>query len=467
MRGAWAGGCAVHRVRRIAESVAKGRMYLEPRNEREGCAHEQVGWKYGPESHVSEKTCSPPQGYCEPAFFPGGFPAYDLENMADGGDVRTETDEDSGQGRRDCIEELLERRRVLILYRFRHGRTLQNVWHDICLFFLVRGRRRADVNWTVKDNNHTPPLTAHVSIMTHSPKANQGERNDVLLGMPSSDTVKRHLSSLRLFQFSSWALSLLLVYLASYLPQFDSSPEVIANLTPTDTTSDNLLLHALQRLPLLRWDAFYFGHIALRGYVYEQEWAFFPGISFVMRNSARLWNLIFARDLSAPLTWNGVLIGGFAATCFTQTAPTLYHLTLHHLGSPSAAYLTALLSLLSSSPATLRLVAYTEPFFTFFSYKGMSGGVTRWIRINCSVGMLYCAKSQWFLASLSFALAGTFRSNGFMLGGFILYGLLIEPVLYRKRVRIFSSHIHSFIANHKLLHSFPYPISSAPSSTHQ
>ncbi|KAJ3490905.1 hypothetical protein NLI96_g1087 [Meripilus lineatus] len=259
--------------------------------------------------------------------------------------------------------------------------------------------------------------------MTHSPKANQGERNDVLLGMPSSDTVKRHLSSLRLFQFSSWALSLLLVYLASYLPQFDSSPEVIANLTPTDTTSDNLLLHALQRLPLLRWDAFYFGHIALRGYVYEQEWAFFPGISFVMRNSARLWNLIFARDLSAPLTWNGVLIGGFAATCFTQTAPTLYHLTLHHLGSPSAAYLTALLSLLSSSPATLRLVAYTEPFFTFFSYKGM----------------LYCAKSQWFLASLSFALAGTFRSNGFMLGGFILYGLLIEPVLYRKRLPI--SHI--------------------------
>lgn len=180
----------------------------------------------------------------------------------------------------------------------------------------------------------------------------------------SSSTVKNHLRSLRRWQLTTWVLSILLSYFASFLPLFDSSPEVISLI---DGTPNNSLL---TRIPLLRWDAFHFGHIALHGYVYEYEWAFLPGIPFLMRYSAKFLDLIVSRGTPSPLTWQSVLQAGLLATCLTGTPSTLYRLTLHHLGMPSLAYLTAMLSLIPSSPATLRLVAYTEPFFTFFSYKG-------------------------------------------------------------------------------------------------
>lgn len=109
-----------------------------------------------------------------------------------------------------------------------------------------------------------------------------------------------------------------------------------------------------------------------------------------------------------------------------DTTCTLYQLTLHHLGSPTLAYLTALLSLMPSNPATLYFVPYTEPFFTYLSYKGM----------------LCCAQKRWMPAALLFALAGTFRSNGVLLSGFILWGLLVQQ----------------FLEHHKLsLRMLPYP----------
>jgi len=43
--------------------------------------------------------------------------------------------------------------------------------------------------------------------------------------------------------------------------------------------------------------------------------------------------------------------------------------------------------------------------------------------------MLCCTRQQWFFASLLFALAGMFRSNGVFLAGFIIWGLLVRPSL--------------------------------------
>ena len=50
--------------------------------------------------------------------------------------------------------------------------------------------------------------------------------------------------------------------------------------------------------------------------------------------------------------------------------------------------------------------------------------------------MLCCARSQWLAASVLFALAGMFRSNGVLLSGFVLWGLNIQPILDGKRVRV-------------------------------
>jgi phosphatidylinositol glycan class V len=49
--------------------------------------------------------------------------------------------------------------------------------------------------------------------------------------------------------------------------------------------------------------------------------------------------------------------------------------------------------------------------------------------------MLSCARSRYFSASIYFALAGTFRSNGILLSGFILWDMIAEPFLRHKHVR--------------------------------
>lgn len=48
--------------------------------------------------------------------------------------------------------------------------------------------------------------------------------------------------------------------------------------------------------------------------------------------------------------------------------------------------------------------------------------------------MLACARSHWALASLYFCLAGVFRSNGILLSGFILWGMLVEPFVKERTV---------------------------------
>ena len=47
--------------------------------------------------------------------------------------------------------------------------------------------------------------------------------------------------------------------------------------------------------------------------------------------------------------------------------------------------------------------------------------------------MLFCARKQWLYAAVAFALAGAFRSNGITLAGFLIWGLLIAPLLERRK----------------------------------
>jgi len=161
----------------------------------------------------------------------------------------------------------------------------------------------------------------------------------------------RHQTVLVAATVLSRLLTFLLLHSSSHLPLFDSSPLLV-------TTSK-------WAQPLLRWDSFHFLHIAEHGYVYENEWAFFPGVPFVMRASSS-----FLRFLGGPNSRPDLLVAGALAAMACDTTRTLYQLTLHHLGSPTMAYLAALLSIMPSNPATLYLVPYSEPFFTYLSYKG-------------------------------------------------------------------------------------------------
>lgn len=248
----------------------------------------------------------------------------------------------------------------------------------------------------------------------------------------------QHRRILSLLSIASVLCTVALLYLADRLPLFDSSPNVLLPRTNIDHGSSPIApntstLVASFARPLLRWDAIHFVHIAQEGYVYEHEWAFLPGASLVMQGATKVGEITGLLSPGAEHRISHLLVGGALASLNCRTTIVLYDLTLHHFKSPSMAFLTSLLSLLPSSPATLLFTVYNEPFITYFSYRG-NIFVSRYEHAFTLArpGMLYCARSQWFLATISFTLAALFRSNGVMLCVYVLWGLFGVPLLQGK-----------------------------------
>ncbi|KAG6862297.1 hypothetical protein C0995_015994 [Termitomyces sp. Mi166 len=176
------------------------------------------------------------------------------------------------------------------------------------------------------------------------------------------------------------------------LPLFDASPRLQGPLSPA-----------------VRWDALHFLAIADGGYQYENQWAFLPGVPFLI-------NLL--RFQSNRCIWPIVLL-----VLAADSARTLHRLTrILFPASPAIARLAVLISLFPSSPATLYFAPCPEPFFTYLSYRGM----------------LYAARHQWLPATLSFALASSFRSNGILLAGYLVWGLVVHPFLDRRQLSLFK-----------------------------
>jgi phosphatidylinositol glycan class V len=161
---------------------------------------------------------------------------------------------------------------------------------------------------------------------------------------------KRHRKQLLIFTLSAQVLIQLLIFLCSYLPLFDSSPWVVWDKLNTWWATASLL----------RWDVFHIGLVAEER-VYEHQWAFFPGVPGFIK----LLGHVTPNDRLATLLQGGLML---AIAC--DSTLVLYELSLRHLKSPSLSFLSAMLSLLPSSPATLRYAAYAEPFFTWASYRG-------------------------------------------------------------------------------------------------
>lgn len=168
--------------------------------------------------------------------------------------------------------------------------------------------------------------------------------------MTTDGSRERHRKQLLIFALASQASILLLLFLSSYLPLFDSSPWVVLDKSTTSWPTSSLL----------RWDVFHLGLVADER-MYEHQWAFFPGAP----TFTKLLGQIAPSNDWATLLQAGVLL---AITC--DSTLVLYDLSLHHLKSTSLSFLSATLSLLPSSPATLRHASYAEPFFTWASYRG-------------------------------------------------------------------------------------------------
>ncbi|KAF8513114.1 glycosyltransferase family 76 protein [Hysterangium stoloniferum] len=226
----------------------------------------------------------------------------------------------------------------------------------------------------------------------------------------------RNLTHLTLLTVLLRLLTVLLGFFTSYLPQFDTSPALIL-----PDVQNSLLSRAVS--VAVRWDAFHFLEIAKHGYVSEHQYAFMPGVPAILRAGGWLAQSTTTNATSAitrqPSAAHMIVPHFFLATLFSlATTRTLYALTLHYTDSPRIALLTGYLSLLPSSPATLHLSPYAEGWYAWGSYRGM----------------LYCARRQWVSASVAFMFAGVFRANAVLLGGFIAWGMLVQPVVEKRRL---------------------------------
>lgn len=162
-----------------------------------------------------------------------------------------------------------------------------------------------------------------------------------------------HRRQLLIFILSSQVLIQLLLFLCSYLPLFDSSPWTVLDKSTTWWAASSLL----------RWDVFHLGLVAEER-IYEHQWAFFPGMPNFMK---------LLEQIAPNSPWATLLHWGVVSLIACDSTLVLYELSLRHLKSPSLSFLSAVMSLLPSGPATLRHAPYAEPFFTWASYRGVFG----------------------------------------------------------------------------------------------
>ncbi|KZT43667.1 mannosyltransferase [Sistotremastrum suecicum HHB10207 ss-3] len=227
-------------------------------------------------------------------------------------------------------------------------------------------------------------------------------------------TASHELRLITLYAICARLFFITLIVSASLLPPFDSSHKTILPAANPRSLFDVFVGS------LLRWDEFYFADASRNGYQYEHEWAFFPGPSWARRLVRSVWSIGGRRTISSL---SEALFTGALTNCFTVwSARILYLLSVECTGSASVARISALLSLLPSSPAVIFHVGYTEPLFNLCSY----------------MGMLKCVNAKWAQASFYFMLANSFRSNGVLLAGFVLWGLIADPFLRKQKIPLLN-----------------------------
>ncbi|XP_027255394.1 GPI mannosyltransferase 2 isoform X2 [Cricetulus griseus] len=153
---------------------------------------------------------------------------------------------------------------------------------------------------------------------------------------------------------------------------------------------------------LSRWDAEHFLFIAEHGYLYEHNFAFFPGFPLALLMGTEL-----LRPLQGLLSQRSCLLVSVALLNFlfsVLAAVTLHDLGCLVLGCPRQAFYAAMLFCLS--PANVFLAAgYSEALFAFLTFSAM--------------GQLERGRS--WASGLLFALATGVRSNGLVSVGFLLH----------------------------------------------
>lgn len=167
--------------------------------------------------------------------------------------------------------------------------------------------------------------------------------------------------------------------------------------------------------PFASWDGGYFMSIALKGYVFEQEHAFFPLYPLLVRTFADtlLYPMSGLLSLPARCLISGVLISN---GCHFISVLTMYDISLHIFDDGYFSFLSAAFLLLVPAQAVMSAV-YSESLFTCLCLLGLCAFYGR-LRVR---------------AALAWCMASATRSNGVFMSGFLVYE-------YLHKIRHISSH---------------------------
>ncbi|KAF8952766.1 hypothetical protein BGZ52_003999 [Haplosporangium bisporale] len=155
-----------------------------------------------------------------------------------------------------------------------------------------------------------------------------------------------------------WAIA---VASHALIQDYDSALDLIL---PIETSPQRLFKSIFG--VFLRWDAFYFVHIAENGYAFEQAHAFFPLLPILMRFVA---NSVLA-PLGPVMTYQQqiVLAGVLAANVsFILAAVQLYRLSNILFGNERFAFLSAMLYILT--PSGIFMSAMNVGFLRYYEIK--------------------------------------------------------------------------------------------------
>ncbi|KAG9285920.1 hypothetical protein G9A89_013345 [Geosiphon pyriformis] len=161
----------------------------------------------------------------------------------------------------------------------------------------------------------------------------------------------------------------------------------------------------------LRWDAFYFLHLAEEGYVYEQEHAFLPLFPLLVRgfgNTLYLLSLGHFLSYRITLLLSGVLLSNFFFACATIAFFNLSNVLFHN---KKFAMISSIIYILTPSCIFMSSL-YAESLFAFLSFLGM-----RWV-----------VEKHYWKAAFTWSLASMTRSNGIVYVGFFIFQLLLKNI---------------------------------------
>ncbi|KAH6958979.1 hypothetical protein HG530_009796 [Fusarium avenaceum] len=228
--------------------------------------------------------------------------------------------------------------------------------------------------------------------------------------------------------FAAWKGLLLAIALgASVGPDYDTSTSLFFDVVHGAKTPVPALATRLTR-----WDALYFMHDAVKGKVYEQEWAFGIGMPAAVRSIGGL-------GLSRLQVWEPLVAIAISHVSHLIAVLALYQLTIVLCNDRKLAYLAAAVHILS--PAGLFLSApYAESAFSCLSFVG---------NLLLGVGLKNSPDSlkrnaAVIGAGLSYGVSCTLRSNG-LFGG-ILFAVeavkcllaLLERFTFSKVLRLIA-----------------------------